>query len=389
VTAARAGEFAAAVRLFEAARAAGLDTSALHFNLGVAYYRSGRPRAARDAFQAAYRRGGMAAPAAYNLGRLALERGNRAAARRWFTRARDHADGPRLREQAQARLAELGERPRRAVSGTLRLGAGVDTNPAADPEPTASSARARDAFQEGSAYAIGRLGGGWFLDGFAYAERYRDAKAFDLLALSAGGGWDGGGERRPRLSARLRELRLGGDPYERALLLEAERRWPRGDHALEAGIEVSARDGRGDFAYLDGRGYRAGLAMATPDPGLRAEVAVERVAREDFRRAGDFFSFSWLGATLEVRRAWRAGGSRRLEVTAGIGRRAYDDPERRAGETLGARDAWLLDAGVSLSGRLAASWGWRTELLAETRDSGVGRYDYDRLRLSASLAHRF
>jgi hypothetical protein len=44
---------------------------------------------------------------------------------------------------------------------------------------------------------------------------------------------------------------------------------------------------------------------------------------------------------------------------------------------------------VSLSGRLAASWGWRTELLAETRDSGVGRYDYDRLRLSASLAHRF
>lgn len=129
----RIGDHEAAPAHFQAARGRGMATGALYYNLGVTYYRLGRLDEAARALEEAVDSGPMAAPALYQLGRVARERGNRQQANAYFRQAADRAQTDKLRRLA---LAALPSRPSTTTPPDLVYvfgGGGYDSNVAPDP----------------------------------------------------------------------------------------------------------------------------------------------------------------------------------------------------------------------------------------------------------------
>jgi hypothetical protein len=106
--AARGGDYAAALVLYEAAQEAGEEATLLAFNRGVAEYRLNRLDAAETSFLAASESSALRARASYNLGLVARARNERREAAAWFRQA---AAAP----TASPALRLLAERAARAM----------------------------------------------------------------------------------------------------------------------------------------------------------------------------------------------------------------------------------------------------------------------------------
>ena len=102
---------------------------AVHYNIGVAAYRSGDLARAETAFQEVARTPAMAALAHYNLGLVALKRGDEKAARQWLERVALETSDEKLASLAQSRLDE---QPKVSTSTPwslyARSGVGYDDN---------------------------------------------------------------------------------------------------------------------------------------------------------------------------------------------------------------------------------------------------------------------
>lgn len=130
----RDGLYHAALRGYREARAAGLDTPVLHYNLGVAHYKVGDFDEAAQWFERALVSTRLAPLAAYNLGLVQQAAGRPAQAQAWFERA---ATGPdrALRElAAQAQIAKPSEAPL-ASAGNQARRADDPRRPLAAPGP--------------------------------------------------------------------------------------------------------------------------------------------------------------------------------------------------------------------------------------------------------------
>jgi TolA-binding protein len=86
-------------------RGARHERAAVHFNIGVAAYRSGDYPRAERAFREVAATPAMAALAHYNLGLVELKRGHERAARGWFEQAAQDGGDDRLRSLAFAPAA--------------------------------------------------------------------------------------------------------------------------------------------------------------------------------------------------------------------------------------------------------------------------------------------
>jgi hypothetical protein len=102
---------------------------AVHYNSGVAAYRTGNLARAESAFQEVARTPTMAALAHYNLALVALKRGDEKAARQWLERAGRESSDEKLAALVQGRLGELPEISTSAPwSMYARSGVGYDDN---------------------------------------------------------------------------------------------------------------------------------------------------------------------------------------------------------------------------------------------------------------------
>ena len=223
------GDYAAALALFEQARDAGLDTAAVHYNIGVSEFRLGRFEAARASFaDLASRFPAMAALAEYNLGLVARRLGDVPAAARHFLDAyRLAGDDRTLRILASRRLAELDVEapPGAGWNGAAGFRAGYDDNVALRDEaglPAGSSpgSPAFDLFGTVSSPSPGARG--FLFEGTGYLVRYSDASEFDQTEFAAAAWYRQRGKAwRWRTGVRASTGFLGGERFDRKLGVDA------------------------------------------------------------------------------------------------------------------------------------------------------------------------
>jgi hypothetical protein len=221
------GDYAAALRLFQAARAEGTDTAALAYNIGVCQYRVGDYTAAEASFATLAARFPSFRPLAeYNRGLalLALERRDEAVAA--FTEARDEGD-ERLSALARAALAELGGAGAQAAKlvrwrGYFSAAAGHDDNVAlVDELSLPASTSAASPLTELLGYAGLQFGTRVpvRVDFSGYVVRYADSAAFDQdsLRVDAVLSWTLGDSWRLEAGPHVGSSTLDGDGFEQTL----------------------------------------------------------------------------------------------------------------------------------------------------------------------------
>jgi tetratricopeptide (TPR) repeat protein len=267
-----AADFPRALVLFEQALALGLEGPAIHYNIGVAAYRSGHLARAESAFREVARTPAMATLAHYNLGLVALQRQDEKAARAEFTRVAAESTDERLTALASRQLEKL-PAPVAAVdpwSWYGRGGAGYDDNVALRSESIDGTGSGQgDAFAELLASGSRAIGERWRVDAAAGLLQYADLDHYDQSAFSLGGvGGFALGQWHLEAGAYVTRLALGGTVYERSLAATAQatRQFARGSQ-LRAQLRATSVDGEDEFAGLSGSRTELGLRY---DWGWRA-----------------------------------------------------------------------------------------------------------------------
>lgn len=97
----------AALLRYREAREAGLDTPILHFNTGVAHYKAGQYRRAREELREAARSPELAPISHYNLGLTAYKSGESKEALRWLRLARDQQSNKKLSSLARKAITRI------------------------------------------------------------------------------------------------------------------------------------------------------------------------------------------------------------------------------------------------------------------------------------------
>lgn len=392
VDAVRAGDHERAIEHFESARAAGLDTGALHFNLGVAYYRAGRVDAAETAFRRAVDSGTMVAPALYQLGRLAREQGDHVRARANFRRAADTAQTDALRRRARAALADLATvQPPDFVY--LAFGGGHDSNIALTPSGASGVSEESDAFIDALLLARTPIDDRDYLRGSVYLQEFFDEDDFGLISLRGGIGRvePVGGRWRRDLWVDARHREFGGRAFDDSLLAGAGlHRLPGPDWSLAFDYRLELTRGASRFGFLDGVGHRLGTVLdQRGSDGWRLRGWLTSYDRDDRETADDFFSFSWTGIELEAGYGFRIDDRNLLRLRADWSRRDYDGTEVRDDESSGSREDDRYGLETVLEQHLARDWTGNLSLRVEERDSNLPEFDYDRTVLQYTVDRVF
>jgi tetratricopeptide (TPR) repeat protein len=379
-TAFEAQDFSRALGLYEQCLALGMQGPAVHYNIGVAAYRTGDWARAERAFQEVARTPAMAALAHYNLALVALKRGDEKAARKWLERVALETSDEKLVTLAQSRLDEL---PKVSTSSPwslyARSGLGFDSNVAlrSGSIDTVGSGQ-DDAFGELMFAGSYSFRPSWRFDGAAGLLRYSDLDEFDQDALSFGvahgmtlDAW----YLEPGLYAS--QFSLGGDVYEisAAASVEASRTFT-GYGGLRAQLRISAVNGEGDFSGLSGSRSELGLKYEWGLQSLRFGAQ----ARAEFNNSEDeVFASRWIEMGAEAR--WSA--TPLWTFVGGIALRRTKHPAQST-----TQDAWDDDRTAL---RLEATRQlWQNAQLFvryahEMNQSPIAENDYDRDWVAASI----
>jgi tetratricopeptide (TPR) repeat protein len=250
-----AQNYAAALAAFEAALAAKLQGPAVNFNIGVAAYRLGRYERAEIAFLEVARTPSMAALAHYNLGLVALRRGDSDAAASWFARAEHEADDERLRALATTQLAALPAPPVRNWVGYAAFNAGYDDNVALVANSNVLGVSGvDDAFAEAQLALSTPLDQPWRLDvGLVHLD-YQELDQFDQIVAQGGGRYFLGiGRWRSEIAAQLAYTTLDGEGFENRRMLSLQTSTQLRAHwRLRGRYRFSDIDGMNEFTGMGG-----------------------------------------------------------------------------------------------------------------------------------------
>ncbi|MGH8707075.1 MAG: hypothetical protein ACREVD_03340 [Burkholderiales bacterium] len=375
-----AGDFAAALQGFQAARQAGLDTPGLRFNLGATYYRLRRYAEAQEEFLALARNPQWAPLAHYNLGLTAMRLGDAGQAGTYFDQARRASADPNLRALAGVALERLGRATLPPRAGTLiSLAGGYDGNPALYTDNTVPGSRAGgDYFAEALAVSTRSLSGnhalGWNAHGAVILRKYVDQGEFDLQGLRAG-------ISRNTDSGRTQSS-VGGDYslvyFDGALLEQSASLDVQARTRLDAGRDLRGRyqlariDGGSGFRHLDG--WQQQLSA---DTGFAWQRALWRAGYqldiEDRRDLSYSPKRHLLFATAELPEVagWRTDG--RVEYRAS----RYRDEMKRTDERYGFALRASRDVGAGRRAFVDYSY-YRS-------DSSIDAYDYRRSQLMLGI----
>ena len=382
-----AGDYRAAVELFEAALAAGADEPAALYNIGVSRYRLGEHDAAAAAFgRLAERSPELRAIAEYNLGLAELAAGRTENARAAFARAAD-GDDERIAALAAAMLERTadGETPPPAAAPRwtryLELQAGRDDNVVLLEESSLpAGVSSASPFAEVLAVASGEPFAGvpfaLYLSG--YVVRYPDAGAFDQDAVRIGARYLGrAGAWRIEAGPHYDRSRLDGDGFEAQL--GAGVTFAR---TLRLGLELELRvqhdrfDPLGaEFAYVDGTRdrLRVGVTHTTAQGRFRARYELERNDRAEPAVSADRDRLA-LGYEHYLGQDWT------LELGA-----AY----RASRYPLESREEDLFEIDLTASRQLGSGWLARAVLAWEDNDATALPLAYRRTRLGVGIARLF
>ncbi len=248
-------DYTAALQHFHQAEAAGMDSSALHFNLGVCYFKLQQYSQAEAQFVLTATDQRMAQLAHYNLGLTALRQANHSHAETWFRLAAASKQDAKLTKLAEHRLAMLGSsdlaQPRIFAGGTVAYGYDDNVTLLATESPSHQS----DNYLEALLYANLPLTNHLRLNGSVYLQDYRRVNTADFSQYNLDVGYEiNWHDWRLLPEAGLDKSNLGGKAYLAAMNLTLSAR-----HHLTENRNVLLRLRYSDitadntlYNYLDG-----------------------------------------------------------------------------------------------------------------------------------------
>jgi tetratricopeptide (TPR) repeat protein len=380
-----AGDYAGALDLFEAAQAGGIDSPALHYNLGVCQYRVGEYAQAAATFARLRDRFPSFAPIAeYNRGLALLALGDSAAARSAFTRARDEGDDA-LRALAGSALATLepAPAPRSRWLGYFDVGAGHDDNVAlVDELSLPATISASTPFNELTGYAGKTVGQRvpLRLAFSGYLVRYSDAPQFDQEALRIDTAFQWSlGDWRFESGPHFAQTILDSDGFERTLGAGLRAWHPLSARAaLEIRLTYDDVDSPSDrFAFV--AGTRTRMRVGVDSRGERGRVRIGYEIEDNDRAAA---SVSPSRDRLELRYGRRLGERWSFDGTL-----AYRESEY--GELAAPRDEQLAELVTALRRSLKQGWLLGVEYRLADNDSDIAQFVYRSHRVSVTLGKGF
>ena len=379
------GDYAQALGLFQQARAAGVDSAALHYNLGVCQYRVGDYAAAESTFRSLAER----FPELRNLGEynrgLALRALHRPAeAAVAFERARA-TDDERLAALAATALADL--RTNAPVSpsrwlGYLDFALGHDDNVALlDDLSLPAAVSASSALHELLGYASRRFAGVPLrLDFSGYLVRYPDAEQFDQDALHVDAAFEwSAGSWRLGAGPHLGQTTLDGAGFERTFGAGL-----RATRSLGSRLSLELRYWYDDieslttrFDYVAGTRHRLRFGLERRGAGGRMRIVYD-VDSQD--RASPNVS--------PERGRISVGFARRIHERWSVeGGLAYRTS--RYAELAVPREEQLVEMAAVARRELAAGWVLNAEYRWADNDADVEQYSYTSNRISLGLSRSF
>jgi tetratricopeptide (TPR) repeat protein len=379
-----AGDYQRALSFFQTARAGGLDSAALHYNLGVSQYRVGDYRQAIATFELIRSRfPELAALAEYNRGLalLALERD--AEARVAFERVRREGD-ERLRGLATRALELVAPDLRASApwSGYVDLGVGDDDNVAlVDELSLPATLSASSPFTEIWGYLGRTLGNVPLRLGVSgYIVRYGDAPQYDqdAVRLDATFDWTRGAWRI-EAGPHLGETRLDGDGFERTLGASV-RAW----RGLAANLALDLRFSHDDvtapssrFDFVEGTRDRLRMGLDWRGDAGRLRPSLELESND---RAAAGVSPERRRIALRYERSLTEDWS--LDTLLAHRRSDFDDLAQP-------REERLREASAAARRELPRGWTLSTELRWADNDSSAAQFSYTSRRVTLAFGKGF
>lgn len=395
------GKLAEARAHFERARAGGLNSPSLLYNLGVVYFRLGQHDAAEAVFMELLDTP-HAPLARYNLGLVMREKGQEQAARQWFERAAGPDSPKKVRALAVRQLDEPSPDEFDDIdgSGYLALAGGYDDNIAGTPDDASSNQAG--GFADLLAVGNVHMGSGFSLLGVAYTRQYPRHDEFDNSYLSGGAAWRQGldtGELTSTLS--LAGSWFGGDPLERQIRLETVYQpdhcaFGFGASGYDCSVSgsVSTIKGGSGFSAYDGEMLRLGTS-AEKGAGnwvFSGRYQFEFNDRKDLTTSQQFFSVSPLRNLVSAEARYYMSGQLSLAARGEIRHSRYrDDHELVSGtDVVSERRTDSRLRGVLLAEyRLTGPWLVLAEWSMLNNSSTIERYDYSRREVMVGVEMGF
>jgi len=389
VTAFRSQDYEGARRHFEQARLAGLDTAALHYNLGSTLYKLGRYDEAQQSFAACARDPAWASLALYNMGLAALAQGRQADAADSFLKSWRNTDDDKLASLAFAMLERTDPQALTQPRSSVSLAAGYDSNVVlANNLGAGLPAGAGDSFTELLATIVGRTRGATDAPRWSasfYDLRYVDLRDFSISDIGLGlelpllrDIW------RHELGGQLHYVWRGGSSYQQNGALYAGTNYEKWRNLLlrfRLRYEmVRATDDA--YQFLDGSSLEVGTSVMQLLAGgsMNYGIGYERNNREDLADQGNFYSYSPERVSIWWRGSWPTGGRWLLEPSVRYRQSRYAGVDQHDGLSQSREDTeWEARAAVKY--RIVFPWQLTGEYLYTTNRSNFPEFSYHRNQL--------
>ena len=408
VKAAESGDYRAALAQFQKAKKAGLDNSALQYNLGVAYYKIGSYKKAKKAFTLLSDIDGYKQLAYYNLGLVANKQNDKAAAITWFQRSFRTGKSDKVKILAREALKRLGAAPKReSVSnknwtGLLSTSLLSDSNVTLVNDDLTAVTSESDSSITISAYGEKWLSGGrsdgirLFLKG--YLQNYNTQTTYNYTQFGLGiARYDNLGSWKMRYGGFWDETYLGGAQYQRVLSAEARARKSLSkNNQLRLRYKVSSIDATNPtYGYLGGMRHqlRLGDQIRSGKNRYRVYYQLELNDREDFESpAGTtylFKSYSPTRHTVRVTGWWSLSNSWALRLDGRYRTSLYSENNILVGNVSESRDDTQTRLSARLSKKLDKNLRLEMAYTVTNNDSSVDAESYDRSVASVGLSSKF
>lgn len=409
------GEYSQALDHFLAAESQGTESASLTYNIGVTLYRLERYGEARTRLMTLEPDPQWTPLVHYNYGLIAEAMGDRAAAIRWFTRASQQQDQPRIRDAASRKLDTLREaaetervtsrsqpEERTPAFSLVSLSAGRDSNASTLSDEFVQSSSAReDNFTEILAYtrgyARGRQNDGIRLYGLFFTRLFEEFSNLDAMVYGGGVArekplWD----LQTDTELRITQTRLDGDlvANEFRLKLGAGKQLEIG--RLEADYYASYFSAGDRFSQVEGTRNRLDLTWSKNVAPLTYSIRYryENNNRDNLSRSnGAFSSYSPTRNRLRGEIDWRVSD----KWSAGISYEYIDDKYdginrlRDADGTVKTtrRKRSMNLYQFDLNYRLDRHWRFTARAERTVSDDVFTLYTYDKNRYLATVEYRF
>lgn len=390
------GDLDTARKRFEQARAGGLDSPSLLYNLGVVYYRLSLLDEA-DAVFLRLLETPHAPLARYNLGLVHQARGDSETARNWFRQAAAPASPEKIRELARRQLAEyetVSDESRRGLgrtSGYLSLAAGYDDNISGTPDDASSNQSGSFADVLAASHVYLDEPRAFRLNGLVYTRQYPKDSTFDNSYASVGTSWlDRLGSGQVVTTVSLANSWFGSESLERQLQLDVVYDFDRctlgavtGALACEVSASITGIRGGSGYRAYDGEMYvvaaQAGKTLS--EWSFTGAYKLEFNDRRDLTTSQEFYSVSPLRHLIAAGVDYRLSDRVSLGAEMDVRFSHYADDHRLVSgmQTVSERRKdKRLSGALQAEYRMTRRWQVAAEWNLLDNRSTIGRYDYSR-----------